>query len=82
MGQCLQAFCLVALIPLVACNADADAQFTAFTAFSRSTVPPPTSDEAPIIGIIETEDKKSSEEPGEGEVFYIFYENEDLPQVT
>merc|ERR1712066_824376 len=29
----MKAFCLVALIPLVACNADADAQFTAFTAF-------------------------------------------------
>merc|ERR1739842_17364 len=36
MGQhnnIMKAFCLVALIPLVACNADADAQFTAFTAF-------------------------------------------------
>ena len=29
----MKAFCLVALVPLVACNADADAQFTAFTAF-------------------------------------------------
>merc|ERR1719225_278450 len=29
----MKASCLVALIPLVACNADADAQFTAFTAF-------------------------------------------------
>ena len=56
--------------------------FTAFTAFSRTTTkPPPSSDSAPIIGIIETEDKNKSEQSKDGEVFYIFYENEDLPQV-
>ena len=55
--------------------------FTAFTAFSRSTpAPAPAPAKAPIVGIIETEEK-NSEQGGDGEVFYIFYENEDLPEV-
>ena len=58
--------------------------FTAFTAFSRSTPAPAPANKAPIVGIIETEaevEQNNSDQPGEGEVFYIFYENEDLPQV-
>jgi len=62
--------------------------FTAFTAFSRSTPAPApapapvAASQAPIVGIIETEELKNSDKPGDGEVFYIFYENEDLPQKT
>ena len=35
---------------------------------------------APVVGIIETENKENPAD--EGEVFYIFYENEDEAQVT
>ena len=36
---------------------------------------------APVIGIIETEANTENPAEDDGEVFYIFYENEDLPQV-
>jgi len=35
---------------------------------------------APVIGIIETEANTENPAEDDGEVFYIFYENEDLPQ--
>ncbi len=35
---------------------------------------------SPVVGIIETEAEQSNAED-EGEVFYIFYENENLSQV-
>ena len=34
----------------------------------------------PVVGIIETENTKAPSD--DGEVFYIFYENEDIPQVN
>ena len=34
----------------------------------------------PVVGIIETENTKTPSD--DGEVFYIFYENEDIPQVN
>ena len=40
-----------------------------------------TQTSAPVIGIIETEDNTKNPTDDDGEVFYIFYENEDLPQV-
>ena len=36
---------------------------------------------APVIGIIETEANTENPAEDDGEVFYIFYENEDIPQV-
>ena len=41
-----------------------------------------TQTSAPVIGIIETEDNTKNPADDDGEVFYIFYENEEFPQVV
>ena len=40
-----------------------------------------TEQSSPVVGIIETEAEQNSAED-DGEVFYIFYENENLNQVN